>query len=200
MRAGFKKHSIPGENNPYWALAEPILLRIWAEGILSSTSLGLQFANLASLIVSIFFFLLGTSLRIAAVGSLLFLPFLVFPDTIFTCFNLLFSHANANYRAGEQWVYVLLGYAILIKSVSFILGSNFSDLVRDAILQIALMLTNMAPLKMIARGLRRENFLAQAAAKTANGTRCLTYIGNRTNRPKGRSLSEYQSDLRKVNF
>jgi hypothetical protein len=170
MRAAFKKHSIPGDNNPCWTLAEPILLQIWAEGILSSTYLGLQLVNLFSLIVSIFFFLLGTTLRLMAAASLLFLAFLIFPETLSTCFNLLFSDWTPNYivsNAGSQWLYVLLGYAILIKSILFVLGSNFSDLVRDTVIQISLMLTNMVPLKLIARGLQKENFLAQAVAKTA---------------------------------
>ncbi len=27
------RYTIAGENNPYWLLVEPILLRIWADGI-----------------------------------------------------------------------------------------------------------------------------------------------------------------------
>ena len=160
MRATFKKHSIVGENNPYWALAEPILFRIWADGILNSTYFGLQFANLASLMIYILFFVIGTVMRIVVVASVLLAAFLIFPETLSICFNLLFSDWKPNYvirHTEGQWLYLLLAYAILIRSATFVLGSNFSDLACDTLFQVSLMLTKMIPLKLIARGLQKEN-------------------------------------------
>ena len=70
-----------------------------------------------------------------------------------------------NVNESTLWVYKLLGYVILIKSVIFVFGKNFTDWVRDTALYLLMMVTGMIPLKWIARGLIKENYFAQLAAK-----------------------------------
>lgn len=73
----------------------------------------------------------------------------------------------ANVDESNLWIYKLLGYVILIKSVLFVFGKNFTDWVQDTTLYLLLMVTGMIPLKWIARGLIKESYFAQLAAKTS---------------------------------
>ena len=63
------------------------------------------------------------------------------------------------------WIYHVLGYVILIKSVIFVFGKNFTDCMQDTALYLLFIVTGMIPLKWIARGLIKENYFVQLFAK-----------------------------------
>jgi hypothetical protein len=155
-----------GENNPYWIMAEPMLLKIWADGILRTPSLNLHFANVFSLIVNMIFFSGGVALRPAAVMAALLLGYFAFPRTLFVAFETIVDTDFEASGINNLWLYRLLALAILIK-VSLFLFNGFTVFARDLLIYLALMLTNMTPLRIIAKGLQNERYFAQCIAKTS---------------------------------
>ena len=162
----FSKYDIVGENNPYWIIAEPMLFKIWADGIRQTRLLKLHFANMFSMIIHIIYFLGGTVVRIAALIGSLFLVYLALPQTLTISFETIFDTDFDPSGMNNLWLYRLLGYTILVKSVLFLL-SGFTVFVRDLIIYLVLMATNMAPLRIIAKGLQKEQWLSQCIAKTS---------------------------------
>ena len=133
-----------------------MLYEIWSEGILKATSKDLQLVNILSLVIGISFFLGGMALRIALVLSILLLGYSLFPQALSLSFDLVFSGAGiarAQYDhldINNLWMYELLGYAILIKSVMFLLGKSFTEFVINSFLYLLMILTNLIPLRIIA--------------------------------------------------
>ena len=72
----------------------------------------------------------------------------------------------SNVDKSSLWIYALLGYVLLITSVVFIFGKNFTYWVHETALNILMVVTGMIPLKWVARGLTKESTFAQWAAKT----------------------------------
>lgn len=167
-----RKYNIIGENNPNWVIAEPMLFEIWAEGILKTASKELQFVNILALAVEISMFLGSMALRIAVVALIIFLGYSLFPQTLSLSFDLVFSGAEItriqynHLNSNILWMYELLGYVILIKSVMFLLGKTFTEFVINSCSYLIMMLTNMIPLRFIARGMQKERYFAQILAKT----------------------------------
>src|SRR5260370_814219 len=122
---GFR-YTIAGENNPYWVLVEPILLRVWADGISKARSIDLHIVNGLSLIVSGVGFVFGLLVRAAAVGVFLIIGFLLFPQTIELALGSLFSSLSSLDQGAmsPSWIYRLTGYAIVVSSVVFVLGER----------------------------------------------------------------------------
>ena len=163
MPTGFpKKYNICGENNPHWLIAEPILFNIWADGILKSKFRNLHGVNLIGWLISVPPFLGGLVLRASFVASFLFICYLIFPQTLTMSFDLIFS---GNQMGSDLWVYQLLGYVIIIKSTLLIFGDNFKDFIVESILCLLFFLTNMLPLRYLAKGLKKESYVAQLIAK-----------------------------------
>jgi len=107
------------------------------------------------------------------IGSILFLGYAVFEESLTLAFSTVFPFFETNTtlmtNVNERtlWVYKLFGYVILIKSVIFVFGKNFTDWARDTALYLLMMVSGMIPLKWIARGLIKENYFAQLAAITS---------------------------------
>ena len=95
-------------------------------------------------------------------ASLLFICYSIFPQTLSMSFDLIFSGMQMR---KDLWVYQLLGYAIIIKSVLLIFGDNFKDFIVESILCQLFFLTNMLPLLYLAKGLKKESCIAQLIAK-----------------------------------
>jgi hypothetical protein len=169
----FKKYTIAGENNPIWQLAEPVILKTWADGMCKASYPQLYLIHLMALLVSTGIFLGGFVLRLLVVSSILFLGYTIFEQSLNLAFSAIFPSigidAATNGNAGEAnlLLYQLLGYVILIKSVIFVFGENFTDWIKDTVLYFLLMITGMIPLKWIARGLLNENYFAQLIAKSS---------------------------------
>lgn len=173
IKNSFKKYTIAGEENPNWVIAEPILLKIWADGILKASLRRLQYIQILSWIVSVIFFLGGFALRLSLVGLILLGGYWLFPQTFLMALDLVFSSVEiggveyARFSKSYLWLYELLGYVIVIKAVIFLLGGGFVTFVKDSCLYFLLILTNMFPLKIIAKGLQRGDYFAQLIAKTS---------------------------------
>src|SRR5712671_1813833 len=165
-KSTFRKYNIAGEHNPCWIMAEPILLKIWADGILRTPYLNLQFANVFCIIVHVTFFLGGASLRIAAVMAVLIPAYLAFPQTLSVSFEAIFGADFDPSSVNNLWLYRLLGYVIMIKASLFLLG-GLAMFLRDVIFYLALMLTNMLPLRIIARSLQNDRYFGQYIAKAS---------------------------------
>lgn len=169
----FKKYTIAGENNPIWQLVEPVILKTWAEGMCKASYPRLYQIHFMALLLSTVMFLGGFVLRILLVGSILFLGYAVFEEYSTLAFSAVFSSFGMdtnimnNVDESSLWIYQVLGYVILIKSVIFVFGRDLSDWVRDTALYLLMMVTGMIPLKWIARGLIKESYFAQLAAKTS---------------------------------
>jgi len=73
---------------------------------------------------------------------------------------------ESNVAGGSHWLYQLLGYVILIKSIIFTFGKNFTSWVNDSALYILMIITGMFPLKWIAQGLINARYFAQLLAKS----------------------------------
>jgi hypothetical protein len=162
-------YTIAGENNPYWVLVEPILLRIWADGIPKASSIDLHVVNGLSLVVSAVGFAFGLLVRAAAVGGFLIVGFLLFPQTIELALGSLFSSLSSvdQMAMSPSWIYRLTGYAIVITSVAFVLGDRLFRFLGEFLLYLLIAVTHVAPLRLLAFGLRKENYVAQAIAKTS---------------------------------
>ncbi|MBW1796214.1 MAG: hypothetical protein JRI94_11975 [Deltaproteobacteria bacterium] len=169
----FKKYTITGENNPIWWLVEPVILKTWAEGMCKASYPQLYLIHFMALLLSTVMFLGGFVLRILLVGTILFLGYAVFEESLTLAFSAVFPSFGMdttimnNVDESSLWIYQVLGYVILIKSVIFVFGKNFTDWVQDTALYLLMMVTGMIPLKWIARGLIRKNYFAQLAAKTS---------------------------------
>ena len=169
----FKKYTIAGENNPIWQLAEPVILKIWAEGMRKASYSELYLIHCMALLMSTIMFLGGLILRLVIVAFVLFLGYAIFEQTLALAFTAVFpsidlgTTINSNVAESSLWFYQLLGYVILIKSVIFIFGKNFTSWVNDSVLYILIMVTGMIPLKWIAHGLLKEKYFAQLLAKTS---------------------------------
>jgi len=169
-QASFTRHTLATESNPSWLIAEPVLFDIWAAGILKTSSGKLQLVNALSFFTSAFFFAGGMALKIAAVITTLFLGYLCFPQTLLASLDAVFSGLNisdGDFNGNRPWLYELLGYIIVIKSVLFLLGKGFANFIGETCFQLLLALTNMMPLRLIAKGLQKENYVAQLIAKTS---------------------------------
>ncbi|OHV78491.1 hypothetical protein [Ensifer sp. LCM 4579] len=168
-RRGFR-YTIAGESNPYWVLVEPILLRIWADGIAKTSSLSLQMANGLALIVNVIGFATGVILRLAAAGALIFAAYLLFPQTVEIALGSVLSvpyTVAAPASVASLWTYELLGYVIVVTSIVFVLGGSLSGFIGELLLYLLFAITHMVPLRLLAVGLRNENYWAQAIAKTS---------------------------------
>ena len=169
----FKKYTIAGENNPIWQLAEPVILKTWAEGMTKASYPELYLIHFMALLISTGMFLGGFILRILVVAFILFVGYIIFEQTLALAFTSIFpsivldTTTNRNVAEGSLWFYQLLGYVILIKSVLFIFGKNFTGWVQDSLLYILMMTTGMIPLVWIANGLLKENYFAQLIAKSS---------------------------------
>ena len=77
----FKKYTIVGENNPLWQLVEPVILKMWADGMRKASYPKLYLIHFMALLLSTAMFLGGFVLRIFLVGSILFLGYVVFEES-----------------------------------------------------------------------------------------------------------------------
>ena len=168
----FKKYTIAEESNPVWQIVEPVILKIWADGMCKASYSHLYLIHFMALLLASFMFLGGFLLRALLVGTILLLGYAVFEESLTLAFSTVFSSFGIdttimnNVDESSLWIYQILGYVILIKSVIFVFGKNFTDGVQDIALYLLMMVTGMIPLKWIARGLTKENYFAQLAAKT----------------------------------
>jgi len=169
----FKKYTIAGESNPIWQIVEPVILKTWADGIRKASYPRLYLIHFSALLLSTVMFLGGSILRVLLISSILFLGYAVFEDSLTVAFCAVFPSYEINtiimnnVNESSLWVYNLLGYVILIKSVIFVFGKNFTDWVCDTALYLLMMVTLMIPLNWIARGLIKESYFAQSIAKTS---------------------------------
>jgi len=168
----FKKYTIAGDN-PIWAMAERVILKTWADGMLRASYPQLYLIHSTALLFSTGMFLGGFVLRLLAAASILFLGYAFFEQAFVLAFSAVFpsialdASINNNVDESSLWLYELLGYVILIKSVVFLFGKNFTEWVQDSMLYLLIMATSMIPLKWIARSLIKENYFAQLIAKTS---------------------------------
>ena len=168
----FKKYTIAEESNPVWQIVEPVILKIWADGMCKASYPQLYLIHFMALLLASVMFLGGFLLRALLVGTILLLGYAVFEESLTLAFSTVFSSFGIdttimnNVDDSSLWIYQILGYVILIKSVIFVFGKNFTDGVQDIALYLLMMVTGMIPLKWIARGLTKENYFAQLAAKT----------------------------------
>ena len=167
----FKKYNVIGEN-PYWQLTEPMLLKVWAKGICEAPSLKLHSILFFDLLSSVFLFFVGFLLRVSAVAFFLLIGYFLFNESLTLAFDSIFSSTgvgaslSSSVDTDKMWMYKLLGYVILIKSVIFIFGLNFTYIILDIMMYVLMTITNMFPLRWTARGLKKEKYYAQYFAKT----------------------------------
>jgi hypothetical protein len=167
----FKKYTIAGETNPVWQIVEPVILKTWAEGMRGASYSQLYLIHLMGLLVSTGMFLGGLILRLLLVALILLMGYALFEQPLSLAFDAVFPstgfNLTMNVDGNSLWLYQFLGYVILIKSVLFVFGRNFTDWVQDTALYMLMMITGMIPLQWIARGLLKENYFAQLLAKTS---------------------------------
>ncbi|MDZ7686943.1 MAG: hypothetical protein U5O39_19970 [Gammaproteobacteria bacterium] len=161
------KFTLAGENNPNWQMAEPLLLKIWARGILASDTSRLYVVIVMSWVVSSAFFLFGFLLRLAAVVAAGYVLSQLVPNAASVTLNLLFSSLESTDLPSTDWLwmYELAGYTMLVLAIIFVLGSNLAEFLRDTLICMFLMVTGMAPLRWLGRGLAKEQYFAQLVAK-----------------------------------
>lgn len=168
----FKKYTIAGVGNPVWQLAEPVILRIWAEGMCKASYSELYLIHCMALLMSTLMFLGGLILRLLVVASVLFVGYVTFEHTLALALTAVFPSieletTKSSVPERALWLYQLLGYIILIKGTIFVFGKNFTDWVSDSVLYVLIMITGMMPLKWLAHGLLTENYFAQLLAKSS---------------------------------
>ena len=161
------RYTIAGENNPYWLLVEPILLHVWADGLTKASSLSLQIVNGFSLAVHITMFVIGTFGRLAAVGAVLLICYALFPETLAAVLGSVLSIPVQPSSIVPSWPDQLLGYVIIVTATLFVLGNRLFGFLGESFLYVLFAVTLMAPLRLLALGLRNENYLAQAIAKSS---------------------------------
>jgi hypothetical protein len=133
----FKKYTIAGESNPIWQIVEPVILKIWADGMSKASYFQLYLIHFMALLLSTVVFFGSFVLRVLLIGFILFLGYAVFEESLSLAFFAVFPSFEmnttimANVNESTLWVYKLLGYVILIKSVIFVFGNNFTDWMRD---------------------------------------------------------------------
>ena len=147
-------YTIAGENNPYWIVAEPILFQIWAEGIPKASVIELHITNLMSFAISTIGFLIGVLLRSAVVGALFFITYLIVPEWLIN-------------NPSGTWLYQVISIILIVSSVGFVLGERLFCFIGECLAYLFFAITNMIPLRLLACGLRKERYLAQAVAKTS---------------------------------
>jgi hypothetical protein len=148
------RYTIAGEGNPYWILAEPILLRIWAHGITKASLVELHITNVMSLVISAVGFAAGALLRAAVVGVLFSVIYLAIPEVI-------------ERGPSASWIYQGIAIVLIISSAVFVLGERLFWFIGECLLYLLFTTTNMIPLRLLASGLRNERYLAQLIAKTS---------------------------------
>jgi hypothetical protein len=169
----FKKYAIAGESNPIWQIVEPVVLKIWADGMRKAAYSQLYLIHFMALLQSTVMFLGGFVLRVLLIGFILFLGYAIFEESLTLAFSAVFPSFETtttiitNVNENTLWLYRLLGYVILIKSVIFVCGKNLTNWIQDTLLYVLIMVTGMIPLKWIAQGLIKENYFSQLAAKTS---------------------------------
>jgi hypothetical protein len=159
--ARLHKYNLVGENNPYWMLAEPVLLKVWADAILRTRATNLHLANLMSFLISVMFWAGGTILRLTVVAGVLGLGFVLFPASVYTSI-----HSVLYPSPVDIWVYRLVGYIIVIEA-TVIVFAGFPAFLLDCALYSAFAATNMVPLRLVAKNLQKGSAVAQAVAKTS---------------------------------
>jgi len=83
----FKKYTIAGENNPIWQIVEPVILKIWADGMRKASYSQLYLIHFMALLLSTVMFLGGFVLRLLLIGSILFLGYAVFEESLTLAFS-----------------------------------------------------------------------------------------------------------------
>ncbi|MHB1358149.1 MAG: hypothetical protein ACYCWC_01045 [Rhodocyclaceae bacterium] len=162
-----KRYTIAGDN-PVWQVVEPVLLRTWAQGMLKATSRALFLCNASGLLMAQFFFILSLVWRVMVIGVLIGVMLVAFGD-LFQSALLAPFHGSSPIREDQTipyWVYQLVGFVVLIKSVLFVFGSNFSAWVRDTSLFSVFILTGGLALRWMAKGLLSGGYFPQLAAKS----------------------------------
>lgn len=169
----FKKYTIAGESNPMWQLAEPAILKTWAEGMAKASIPDLYLTHVMALFMSSIMFLGGFILRLLVVGVTLLIGYVLFEQTLSLAASAVIPGIETGGAAvrdlgeGKQWPYQMLGYVIIIKATIFVFGSNFTSWLSDCSLYLLLMILGMVPLKWIAGGLLKDNYFAQLIAKSS---------------------------------
>ncbi len=152
MRQGLR-YTIASENNPYWIMAEPILLHIWADGIPKASVLGLHITNAMSFVISAIGFLIGVFLRAAIVSGLFFAIYLAIPEIV-------------ELPSSNSIVHQIIAFLLIISSAVFVLGERLFLFIGECLIYLCLAATNMLPLRLLAYGLRNDKYVAQFIAKT----------------------------------
>ena len=158
------KYNLIGENNPYWTIAEPLLMKTWADAIVQTPALNLHLANLASFAASLLFWGGGAIMRLAAVSGVLAIAYVLSPEVLFSSLHALLWPSPTD--GPDMWIYKLVGYGIIIESTVIVLTGLRSFLL-DCLIYFALAVTNMMPLRIIARNLQKGLAMAQMVAKTS---------------------------------
>jgi len=142
------------EKDPLWLTVEPTLLKIWAEGIRKASYLKLYTIHLLTLFISMVQLLWGFVIRILLFGILLFLGWTIFGDPIilsikavFPSLKLFSNEISILAKDNNLWIYHLLGYLILIKSLLLIFGKYFVDCLQELILCLFMLVTGCVFLK-----------------------------------------------------
>jgi hypothetical protein len=78
----FKKYAIAGESNPIWQIVEPVVLKIWADGMRKAAYSQLYLIHFMALLQSTVMFLGGFVLRVLLIGFILFLGYAIFEELI----------------------------------------------------------------------------------------------------------------------
>ena len=158
------KYNLVGESNPYWVIAEPLLLTIWADAIVRTRVINLHLVNLGSFVSSAVFWGGGTVLRLAAVTGVVGIAFALFPDLLGASLHSVLWPSPTD--GPNTWIYRLLGYVIIIQSTVVVLG-RLPAFLRDCLFYFTLAAMNMLPLRLLARYLQKGSAMAQAVAKTS---------------------------------
>jgi hypothetical protein len=109
MTSAPRKYTLVGENNPYWVIAEPLLLTIWADAIIRTRAVNLHLANLGSFVTSALFWGGGAVLRLAAVTGALGIAFVLFPELLYTSLHSVLWPSPTD-GGNNIWIYRLVGY------------------------------------------------------------------------------------------
>ncbi len=162
-----KKYNLAGANNPNWQIAEPAILKTWARGILQASHSKLYAIHFMALVLSTLAFLGGFVLRSLATICILYIGYIIFNDFLKIVVTAVFPTISNNpYQVieGAAWIHYLIGYMIIVKIMLFVLGKNLNEWIGDALLHLFAMMFGMAPLKLLAHGLLKENIWAQTLA------------------------------------
>jgi hypothetical protein len=162
--ARLHRYSIVGENNPYWTIAEPLLLQIWADAIIKTRSINLHLVNLGAFMISILWWAGGAALRSAMIIGFLGIGFALFPGPLYASLHSVLWPSLMD--GADIWIYRLVGYIIIIEGTVIVFAS-FPEFVLDCVLYVGFAATNMILLRLVAKHLQRGATMAQAIAKTS---------------------------------